>query len=101
MIKQQFDDEIEADVTEIHSDARAALYTEAGISAHNKFLLLEMPKKNEYPRLIFQNLTSEEKEELFQLLDNDLHDPSETNSKLIERVACAEYKLDELKRQIS
>lgn len=73
MIKQQFDDEIEANVTEIHSDARAALYTEAGISTHSKFVLLEVAEKGQYPRIIFQNLSEQDKEKLFELLDKELH----------------------------
>lgn len=101
MIKHEFDDEIEATVTEIHSEANGALYTEDGISTHSKFMLLEIPKKYDYPRIIFQNLSEKEKEQLFDLLDKDLHDPDETNSKLIEKLSVAEYKLDELKGQIS
>lgn len=101
MIKQEFDDEIEAVVIEIKSEIRASLSTEDGISTHKKFALLELPSKNDYPRIIFQNLSEKEKEQLFELLDNDLHDPDETNSKLIEKLSVAEYKLDELKSQIS
>ena len=73
MIEIEFSDVTEADVTQINSETNAALYTEAGISTHSKFVLLEVAEKRQYPRIIFQNLSEQDKEKLFELLDKKLH----------------------------
>ncbi|NEZ46127.1 hypothetical protein FDF74_02740 [Clostridium niameyense] len=75
MIINEFNAEIQAEVTEINNANMAALKTSNGLSEHSKFIFLSLPKyNNEYSYIVFQNVTDKEKEQLFHMLDKELHE---------------------------
>jgi hypothetical protein len=69
MITNEFNAELQAEVTEINNDSMAAVKTSNGLSEHKKFVLVELPIDNQYPYIIFQNLSHEERIKCCEMLE--------------------------------
>lgn len=95
--KEYFDHDSQSEVTELEDARSAKLEKENGLETLNKFLLVSL-KENNYPELIFQNLSDKEKEECFELLDKMLHDITYDN--LMEKAATLECENDNLKEEL-
>ncbi|MBY6950310.1 hypothetical protein [Clostridium botulinum] len=69
MQKTKYDTEIDAEILELNEVGIARLSTIDGVSSHKKFVLVEFPSNNEYPYVIFQNLSDEEKLKCCEMLE--------------------------------
>lgn len=80
MINSKFNSEIAADIVSLETEQIAKMDTEEGLSSHKKFVLVALPKyKGQYSTIIFQNVTDNEKEQLFDMLDKELHEQTYTD----------------------
>ena len=84
----KYNTQADAEVLELKNASIARLETTDGLSTHKKFVLVELPTNNEYPYIIFQNLTTEERikccETLEKLLFGETYSQLEENSLRIE-----------------
>lgn len=95
--KEYFDHDSQTEVVELEDAKSAKLEKENGLETLNKFLLVSL-KENNYPELIFQNLSEREREECFDLLDKMLHDI--TYDRLMEKAAELECENERLKDEL-
>lgn len=65
----KYNTKADAEVLELKNASIARLETTDGLSEHKKFVLIELPSDNEYPYIIFQNLSHEERIKCCEMLE--------------------------------
>lgn len=71
-----------------------------GHGSFKKGLIMALPNsKYTHGDLIFNNLTDDEKEQLFNALDSELHDESEISVALQNRAEIADIEVEKLKEE--
>lgn len=65
----KYNTKADAEVLELKNASIARLETTDGLSEHKKFVLIELPSDNEYPYIIFQNLSDGEKIKCCEMLE--------------------------------